>query len=135
MMIESGKLTPNDSGEMSFVPFSTSPALTIISGSQAASGVPAIFQIANVDLSRITRVEAKLIVDQAPIGLYEDSDPAFTCTDSSSQYEAMIFIDVSNHPTVNNIIKLDQRDVILDYKISAGEEVLAEDLVTVRLTF
>jgi hypothetical protein len=96
-------------------------------------GLAVALELNDLDLAEVERIEVDLVVDEAPLGFFGRDQPDLSCQDGFSYFEAMVMIDVIDHPTVASVAQLDERPAVVELRVFSASELLIEGASTVQL--
>lgn len=116
-----------------FDPIESNQSVKLQYGSQAGMGLPVVLRLAEADVAELTRVEMRLIIDQAPIGSLLIEFPDVICSGEQGFVDAMLMVDVIGHPTIASVAQLDGRAAFVDIELFSGSDVLHQDMLAIFL--
>lgn len=116
-----------------FQPYATGDPVQLQYGSQAGMGLAVVVELNDLDLTEVDRIEVDLLVDDEPLGTFGEDQPRLTCQDGFSYFEAMVMLDVVQHPTVASAAQLDQRPAVVELRVFSETDLLIEEAFDVTL--
>lgn len=103
-------------------------------GSQLGMGLGLSLRFEAFSEEELERVSVGLILEGEPLGLQVHEPPVLSCeTDGALYLDAMVMIDVGDHPSVTSVAQLDGATATVRYVVTQDDEETFQGTVPVVL--